>query len=72
MMHQNYEICRDSECFLFGKEFMSLFVAKRKYDDTQNYPFCRLQLVIETFGHSTELTNYSKFNKSPQSCSANE
>ena len=22
-------------------------------DDTQNYPFCRLQLVIETFGHST-------------------
>ena len=24
------------------------------YDDTQNYPFCRLQLVIKTFGHSTK------------------
>ena len=23
-------------------------------DDTQNYPFCRLQLVVETFGHSTK------------------
>ena len=22
-------------------------------DDTQNCPFCRLQLVVETFGHST-------------------
>ena len=22
--------------------------------DTQNYPFCRLQLVAETFGHSTD------------------
>ena len=22
-------------------------------DDTQNYQFCRLQLVDETFGHST-------------------
>ena len=22
-------------------------------DDTQNYPVCRLQLVVETFGHST-------------------
>ncbi len=21
--------------------------------DTQNTPFCRLQLVVETFGHST-------------------
>ena len=21
-------------------------------DVTQNYPFCRLQLVVETFGHS--------------------
>ena len=28
-------------------------------DDTQNYPFCRLQLVVETF---------ENFNKSPQSC----
>ena len=22
-------------------------------DDSQNYPFCRLQLVVKTFGHST-------------------
>ena len=22
-------------------------------DDTQNYPFCRLQIVVETFEHST-------------------
>ena len=22
-------------------------------DDTQNYPFCRLQLVVEMYGHST-------------------
>ena len=22
-------------------------------DDTQNYPVCRLQLVVETFGHAT-------------------
>ena len=28
-------------------------------DDTQNYPFSRLQLVIETFRHSTEWTNES-------------
>ena len=27
-------------------------------DDTQNYPFFRLKLVVETFGHSlNELTN---------------
>ena len=38
-------------------------------DDTQNYIFCRLQLVVETFGYSTSWTNQSKskFNKSPQS-----
>ena len=28
-------------------------------DETQNYPFCRLQLKVETFGHSTEWTNQS-------------
>ena len=22
-------------------------------DDTENYPFCRLQLMVETFGNST-------------------
>ena len=27
-------------------------------DDTQNFPFCRLQLEVETFGHSiNESTN---------------
>ena len=30
-------------------------------DDTQNYPFCRSQLVIEMFGHSTKWTKQSKF-----------
>ena len=34
-------------------------------DDTQNCSFCRLQLLVDTFGHSTI---DSKFNKSPQSC----
>ena len=36
-------------------------------DDTQNLPFCRLQSVDETSGHSTQWTNQSKFNrKSPK------
>ena len=42
------------------------------YDGTQNYRFCKLQLVVETFGHSTYGTNQSEFNKSNQSCEANE
>ena len=37
-------------------------------DNTQNYPFCILQLVVKTFGHSTKWTNQSKFNKSLQRC----
>ena len=41
-------------------------------DYTQNYPFCRLQVVVKTFGHSTYRINQSKFNKCPQSCYANE
>ena len=36
-------------------------------NDTQNKPFCKLQLVVETFGHSTLITNKSK-NRSPQNC----
>ena len=32
-------------------------------DDTLNYPFFRLKLVVETFGHLTLLTNQSKFTK---------
>ena len=32
-------------------------------DDIQNYPFCRLQLVVKMFGQSTN----QKLNKSPQS-----
>ncbi len=38
-------------------------------DDTQNFAFCLLQLVVETFWHSTWWT---KFNESPQICLANE
>ena len=34
--------------------------------DTQNCPFCKLNLVVETFGHSTKGTNQSTFNKSSQ------
>ena len=41
-------------------------------DDTQYYPFFRLQLVVETFGYSSLVTEQSKFTKSPRSCSANE
>ena len=29
--------------------------------DTQNYIFCRLKLVVETFGHSKALTNQNLF-----------
>ena len=36
-------------------------------DDKQNYHFCRLQLVVEKFGHSTQWKNQSKFIKSTQS-----
>ncbi len=35
-------------------------------DDTQNYPFCRLQYVVETFGHSTKWTNQSNSMKVPK------
>ena len=41
-------------------------------NDTQNYTFCRLQLVVETFRNSTQWTKQSKFNRSPQSCWGNE
>ena len=39
-------------------------------DDTQSYSFCRLQLVVETFVHSTKKTNQHKFIKCAQSCIA--
>ena len=35
-------------------------------NDTQNYPFSRLQLVVKMCRHSTELTNQSKFTKAPK------
>ena len=35
-------------------------------DDTQNYHFCRLQSVVESFGHSTKRTKQLKFKISPQ------
>ena len=31
--------------------------------DTQSYPFCRLQLVVEAFGHSTTNENLIKVSK---------
>ena len=34
-------------------------------DDTQNYPFCRIKLMVETFRHSTKLTNQTQFKKVP-------
>ena len=36
-------------------------------DDTQNYTFCKLQLVVEMFERFTCWTNQSKFIRSPQS-----
>ena len=33
--------------------FNSDFCTPACNDDTQNYPFSRLQLIFETFGHST-------------------
>ena len=35
-------------------------------DDTQIYSFCRLQLVVETFGHSTLCANQSESMKFPK------
>ena len=35
-------------------------------DDTQNYFFSRLQIVVETFEHSTLWSNQSKFTKVPK------
>ena len=35
-------------------------------DDTQNYPLCRLKIVVETFEHPTELINQSKFTEVPK------
>ena len=32
-------------------------------DDTQNYPFCKLQLVVQTVEHSTKWSNQSKVPK---------
>ena len=37
----------------------------------QNYPFCKLQLVCDSFEHPTLWTNQSKFDESPESCKAN-
>ena len=35
-------------------------------DDTQNYPFCRLQFIVEPFERSNLWTRQSKFNKIPK------
>ena len=34
--------------------------------DSQNYLFCRLKLLVETFEHSTLLTKQSKFTEVPK------
>ena len=36
-------------------------------DDKQKYPFCRLQLVVETFKHNL-MNQPTKGQYSPQSC----
>ena len=33
-------------------------------DDIQNYPFCKLQIVVETFRHSNESTNQKTIKES--------
>ena len=35
-------------------------------NDTQNYSFCRLKFVFETFKHSTECINQPKVTKVPK------
>ena len=35
-------------------------------DYIQKYSFCKLQFVVETFGHSTKWPNQAKFNNIPQ------
>ena len=37
-------------------------------DDTQNYPFCKLRLVIDTFRHLLNQQTNQNSMKSPQSC----
>ena len=37
-------------------------------DDTPNYPFCKLKLVVETFRRSTKWINQSNSYKSVQGC----
>ena len=37
-----------------------------RINNIQIWPFCRLNLVVETFGHSAKWTNELKFNKSLQ------
>ena len=40
-------------------------------DDTQNYPFCSLKLVVETFEHLTYLATNQNSLKSPKLISTN-
>ena len=40
-----------------GGSFMIKVIQRRPEEDTQNYPFCRLQLVVETLEYSTEWSN---------------
>ena len=69
VLYKNESIARDEEDgTLYNKGFTSQSIIFHGYkgtrqwqinwctssiNDTQNYPFCRLQLVVETFGYST-------------------
>ena len=41
-------------------------------DNTQDYPICRLKLVLETFEHSNLMNQPIEIHISPQSCLTNE
>ena len=45
---------------------MSDKLMKIPNDDTQNYPFCRLKLVIKSFEHATIWTSQLKFTNVPK------
>ena len=51
--------------YIFAKNYWDKTMADKlmniQNDDTQNYPLYRLQLVDESYGNSTYITNQSKF-----------
>ena len=64
VMNKILNECR-MNCLSSGIKWDKTMANKLMYtpnDDTQNYPFSRLQLEVETFGHSTN-QNLMKFPK---------